>query len=239
MKKARIGVSASTMLADGELERSYVNQDYIISLAKAGAVPVILPVTEDLSLVAEQLEFLDGVVISGGADIDPWFYHEEVKPTCGYTNHVLDAFSLATIRAAYEAELPVFGICRGCQAINVAFGGTLYQDIPTERPGCYAHLQKAERWEPIHDISIDEDSFLYSILGNKARVNSFHHQAVAKIADGFSVTARARDGIVECIEKEAGGFVCGVQFHPEMMAANGNAAMLEIFQKFVRICTND
>lgn len=239
MKKARIGISAGTMVVDGNLERSYVNQEYIISLQKAGAVPVILPVVEDLSLVEEQLEFLDGVVISGGADIDPWFYHEEVKTTCGLTNHVLDAFTLATIRAAYEAELPLFGICRGCQAINVAFGGTLYQDINTDRPGSYAHVQKAERWEPIHDISVDEDSFLYSVLGNRCRVNSFHHQAVARVAEGFSVTARARDGIVECLEKEAGGFVCGVQFHPEMMAAHDNATMLEVFKKFVRICSND
>lgn len=239
MKKARIGISASTMVADGNLERSYVNQDYIISLEKAGAVPVIIPVVQDVSLVEEQLEFLDGVVISGGADIDPWFYHEEVKNTCGFTNHALDAFTLATIRAAYEAELPLFGICRGCQAINVAFGGTLYQDIPTDRPGSYAHLQKAERWEAIHDIAVDEESFLYSLMGNRARVNSFHHQAVARVADGFIVTARARDGIVECLEKEAGGFVCGVQFHPEMMAAHGDPLMLEVFQKFVRICTND
>lgn len=239
MEKARIGISASTMVVDGNLERSYVNQDYIISLEKAGAVPVILPVVKDLSVVEKQLAFLDGLVISGGADIDPWFYHEGVKETCGFTNHALDEFTLAAIRCAYEAELPVFGICRGCQAINVAFGGSLLQDIPTDRPGSYAHVQKAERWESIHDIAVDEDSFLYSVLGNKARVNSFHHQAVARVADGFSVTARARDGIVECLEKEAGGFVCGVQFHPEMMAAHGDPAMLALFEKFVRICSND
>lgn len=243
MRRPRIGIAANTMtMTTGDmpgLERTYVNYDYIVSLEKAGAVPVVLPVVKNTELVREMLVGLDGVLLSGGSDIDPAFYGADVNVHCGYINHTVDAFTLCAAKEAYNAGLPVFGICKGIQAINVAFGGTLYQDLPAEKEGSLQHSQMAPRSNPTHEIEIDEDSFLYPVLGSRARVNSFHHQAVKRIADGFRVTARARDGVVECLEKEDGGFVCGVQFHPEMMAAGGNEKMIELFRRFTEKCSID
>lgn len=240
MRKPRIGISANTMVMEGGsmpgLTRSYVNQDYVVSLEKAGAVPVLLPVTADPELAMEQLAGLDGLIVSGGPDIDPQLYGADVSVHCGYINREADVYTLRLIHAAYDADVPVLGICRGAQAVNVAFGGTLYQDLDTEKPGTFQHVQKAPRGNPIHEIEIDHDGFLYPVFGGRTRVNSFHHQAVRRTAEGFRITARARDGVAECIEKTDGGFVCGVQFHPEMMAAAGDEKMTEVFRLFASVC---
>lgn len=241
MRKPRIGIAANTMVMEGGdmpgMLRCYVNQDYIVSLEKAGAVPVVLPVLEDAETAAEQLTGLDGLVVSGGPDLDPQLYGADVSVHCGYINREADVYTLRLIHAAYDMGMPVFGICRGAQAVNVAFGGTLYQDLEAEKPGTFQHVQKAPRGNPVHEIEIDRDGFLYPVFGSRTRVNSFHHQAVRRTADGFRITARARDGIAECIEKTDGGFVCGVQFHPEMMAAAGDEKMTEVFRRFAAVCT--
>lgn len=240
MKRVKIGISANTIVM-GEantinMPRSYVNEDYVISVEQAGGVPVILPVVKDIEVLKEQLEGLDGLILSGGSDIDPAFYGEEPLPQCGYINPAVDAYSIALVKEAVRKEIPVLGICKGNQVINVAFGGSLYQDIPTSCTNVFQHVQLAPRNSPTHFINTENHSFLNELFGKRIRVNSFHHQSVKKVADGFFIGAKSDDGIVESIEKKDGSFVVGVQFHPEMMASHQDPNMMKLFEAFVGKC---
>jgi putative glutamine amidotransferase len=183
---------------------------YLQSIERAGGVPVVLPpcVTELETL----LERLDGICLSGGPDLDPDAYgarvrHEELGPT----EPSLDAFELELARAAIERGMPLLGICRGSQALNVACGGTLHQHVEGHRqnePGC----------RPTHDVSVFDGTRLAALIGaGPYAVNSFHHQAVRRLGRGLTVAARAADGTVEAIERR-GGFALGVQWHAETLA---------------------
>ncbi len=239
MRKVKIGIAGNYLRTDSHdvfsgMERAYVNRDYVDSLIHAGAVPVILPPMEDgLDVLVEGL---DGVLMSGGYDIDPALYGQDTKNTCGYTDRSVDQYYINLLHEAEKKNLPVLGICKGIQAINVAYGGTLHQDIATEVEGSLKHVQDAKRFHGTHEIQIKKDSFLGSVLGEKARVNSYHHQSVDHVADGFEVCATANDGIIECIAKKEGSFMVGVQFHPEMMAAFHNQDMERLFEAFVKVC---
>lgn len=154
----------------------------------------------------------------------------------GFTMSEVDRFFLAVIQAGDELSIPIFGICKGMQAINVAFGGTLCQDIGSQMKHCLQHMQKAPRYDPTHKISVEKASFLESVLGNEAMVNSFHHQSIKAVAPGFYTTASADDGVIEGIERTEGSFICGVQWHPEMMAKHENKVMIQLFQAFADKC---
>jgi putative glutamine amidotransferase len=184
---------------------------YVQAIERAGAVPVVLPpcVSDLESLIAR----LDGVCLSGGPDLDPEAYgarerHAELGPT----EPSLDAFELALARAAIERGMPLLGICRGSQALNVACGGTLHQHLPGHRqsePGCTT----------THEVEVLRRTRLAGLIGAGAHmVNSFHHQAVDTLGRGLRVAARAADGTVEAIETRSGGFVIGVQWHAEALA---------------------
>lgn len=243
MSKPLIGIAANILIVTGDymqgLYRSYVNHDYVESLEQAGCVPVLLPVLKDLSDVRRQVEGLDGIVLSGGYDMDPALYGEAPVWGQSFTLSEVDRFYLAVIRAADELGKPLLGICKGIQAINVAFGGTLYQDLKTQFPGSSQHNQQAPRNNATHYITVEPDSFVGKILPQRTYVNSFHHQSVKKLAEGFRVTARSDDGVIECIERTAGSFICGVQWHPEMMARFGDPLMGGLFQEFVRKCAGE
>ncbi|MDD6422727.1 MAG: gamma-glutamyl-gamma-aminobutyrate hydrolase family protein [Intestinibaculum porci] len=235
MNKPRIGIVAN-LLTNTEnmfpgMLRSYVNQDYITAIEKAGGIPILLPVMQNLEDVSSQLIGLDRLILSGGDDIDPALYGEDIHPSCGPLMPSVDRYDLALIHAADQLGLPVMGICKGMQAMNVAFGGTLYQSIADEWPGAIQHAPAMPRYEPSHKITL-EDSFLKIILGEETRVNSFHHQAIKDLGKDLKVTAYAPDGIIEGIEKTVGTFMFGVQFHPEMMAAFDNPQMIHIFKAF-------
>ena len=240
MGKCRIGIAANILIMEGGimpgLYRSYVNNDYVESLEKAGCVPVLLPVISDLDSVKDQIEGLDGIVLSGGYDIDPTLYGEQPMLGQGFAMREVDCFYIAVIKAAAEANIPIFGICKGVQAINVAFGGTIYQDLNKKNPDAFQHTQQAPRGNASHVVCIEKESFLGKTLDEKTFVNSYHHQAVKDVAEGFRVTARAEDGIVEGIERVEGSFVCGVQWHPEMMAKFDNPMMIELFKSFAEKC---
>src|SRR5688500_8127654 len=184
---------------------------YLQKVERAGAVPVVLPpcVSDLEALIAR----LDGVCLSGGPDLDPESYgarerHAELGPT----EPSLDAFELALARAALERGMPLLGICRGSQALNVACGGTLHQHLSGHRqvePGCQA----------THEVEVLEGTHLAGLLGpGTYAVNSFHHQAVDELGRGLRVAARAADGTVEAIEARSGGFAVGVQWHAETLA---------------------
>jgi putative glutamine amidotransferase len=193
---------------------------YLRAVEAAGAIPVILAPT-DLDTVPTLVERLDGICLSGGLDIDPFAYGVDLRhPELGETNPVVDAFELAVARAADAAGLPVLGICRGAQALNVARGGTLHQHID-------GHRQAEVATEPTQAIAVDPRSRLASIAGaTDLTVNSFHHQAVDVPGAGLRVVARAADGTAEAIEDRSRTLLLGVQWHAETLVERSEHAAL-------------
>lgn len=240
-RKARIGISGSIIVDDGGMfpgyERSYVNDDYIKSVIKAGGIPVIIPLIKSEKDIKEQLDMVDGIIISGGHDVNPLLYGEEPSQKLGGILPKRDDFDINLIRLAMEAKKPILGICRGHQLLNVVNGGSLYQDLSFIE-GCYIkHNQASLSNIPTHTIKIKKGTKLREILGEETMCNSFHHLAIKEVAKGFIASAVSKDGIVEAIEHEGEEFVMGVQWHPEMMSAE-NKNMLSIFTKLVEACLN-
>lgn len=237
-KKPVIGIAGNILIMDEGmfpgLIRDYVNRDYVTSVRKAGGVPLIMTALDEEEIVHAQVERVDGIILSGGWDLEPQLYGEEPMWQQGFTLPEVDYFYLKVIKAAIEMGKPILGICKGIQAINVAFGGTLYQDIPTQMENTVKHNQSAPREYGTHTVKIEKDSFLGECLPETTQINSFHHQSIKKLAEGFKVTARAKDGVIEAIERTEGNLVTAVQWHPEMMASYGNAEMLGLFEHFIK-----
>jgi len=232
-KKPVIGISSTW----GEGTSTSAPLTYVESVIRAGGVPLVLPITLDPAIMAQMLDRIDGLIMTGGEDIDPlkWFGEEPV-PGMGEIVPARDSFDIALIRMAVGRGLPLLGICRGHQLLNVAFGGTLYQDIPSQVKGSSVkHSQKAPRYYGTHTINIEKGSLLNKQIGlEKVAVNSYHHQAVKDVAPGFKVTARSVDGIVEAMEKIGSTKVFSVQFHPEGFTASNIDTFLGIFQHLVK-----
>lgn len=239
MGKPVIGITGNLMIIEDGLfsggYRNYVNHDYIKTVEKAGGIPLVFPVIDDKQDYKKVIDRVDGLLLSGGYDIAPVLYGEEPSASSGFSMEYVDQFYIDMIWCAYQKKIPILGICKGAQAINVAFGGTLYQDI-NEKEGIFKHMQSAPKGNPTHVVNFKPGSRLHRIMGDKARVNSFHHQAVKDIAEGFLATAWAGDGIVEAIEKDGAGYVIGVQWHPEMMTSSGNDTMLPLLKDYIQEC---
>ncbi|CDN31359.1 Glutamine amidotransferase, class I [Mucinivorans hirudinis] len=228
-KRPIIGVSAAWSENDVRVPKSYTE-----SVAKAGGIPMVIPITDDMELLRAQVAAVDAVIMTGGEDYDPLLFGQEPAQMLGEVIPERDSFDLAMIKIAVELGKPILGICRGLQGINIAFGGTLYQDIPSTygKPYIQHRQSRAGKWGS-HTIYIKAGSTLAKILGtNKTVVNSFHHQAIDRLAQGFTVTARAADGMVEAIEDPARKIIA-LQFHPEAMTKGGNEETLRIFQYFI------
>jgi len=190
---------------------------YAAAVEAAGGIPVILPVLAP-EKAPEVLEHLQGLLLSGGVDLDPSHYGEDPLPGLGKVTPERDAFELALARRALAAGVPVLGICRGVQVLNVAAGGTLFQDLGSQLEKVLKHRQEAPRWHESHAVRLDPSSRMAAILGvTETRVNSFHHQAVRLVAPGLRAVAWAPDGVIEAVESVDGGFALGVQWHPEEM----------------------
>lgn len=187
---------------------------YVSSISDAGGIAVILPSTGDEELIEDYLSICQGLLLSGGGDLDPLYWSECPEQQLGEIDPLRDGFELSLARKTFRSHQAVLGICRGCQVLNVAMGGSLVQDIN----GLMSHGQKAPRTHPIHDIFIEQNSQLYRIMrSERIRVNSFHHQAVKELGRGLSITALAADGTVEAIESREHPFYLGVQWHPECL----------------------
>ena len=215
MKRPAIGITIENPRKEREVFR--LRDDYVRSVETGGGLPLIFAPgrPED---AAELLDHVAGLVLTGGADIDPRIYGEAPHPELGPVHPERDAFEVALAREALRRDLPVLAICRGHQVLNVAMGGTLVQDIPSQLPGAGAHDPDVERWQTCHDVEILPRTRLREILGTeRVAVNSFHHQAVKTLGRELVLSARSADGVVEGIEmpRDRKRFVVGVQWHPE------------------------
>lgn len=177
---------------------------------------------------------LDGLILTGGEDVHPHYYNEEPIEGLGEVNEVRDFYDLTLIRLAAEERMPLFGICRGEQLINVAFGGSLYQDIPSQYEDITViHAQDVSSKYPTHYVTLLPGSMISTVTGQTELVtNTHHHQAVKDVAPGFKVTAWACDSIPEAIESTEGLPIWGVQFHPEGLTINNDSIMIRFFEFF-------
>ena len=228
-----IGITGVARTVDG-VERTGVNSAYVASLLRAGGMPFILSPLIPLEMVAEAAGRLDGVLLTGGEDVAPEAYGATRHAALGVVDPRRDALELGLIRAAHTRGLPILGICRGIQILNIALGGTLWQDLPSERPTSLPHGQIAGRTARTHPVSVTAGSRLAAAVGGgRLEVNSFHHQAIRDLAPSLVATATALDGIVEGVETTVGGWLLAVQWHPEEFFAEPSAPDHGLFKALV------
>jgi putative glutamine amidotransferase len=225
-----------TLIAVAQSRRT---ADYLESIRRVGGEPIeIGAATEDAFGI---LGRADGLLLTGGGDVDPALYGEAPHPTFEPAEAGRDEFEIALVRAALTANLPCLAICRGMQVLNVALGGSLIQDIPDQVPGAVNHSVREPRYAIAHEVWVATKSLTFELLrehiedGEVCQVNSRHHQAVKRTAEGFEVTATAPDGVIEAMERPGSGFCVAVQWHPENFWRTGEFRSL--FEGFLRAAT--
>ncbi len=221
-----IGITAN--VSDGNVS---LLPGYYKSIIKAGGIPMVIPPSDDMSIIAGLLDSVDGILLSGGADINPLFMGEEPVNELHNINPYRDRQELLIVKMAANRQIPIFGICRGLQVMNVALGGTIYQDIYSQIDGkLIKHSQDLDRAYASHLVNLEEDSMLSQIINaTTLPVNSFHHQAIKDVAQGFKVCAIASDGVIEAIESTEYKSMIGVQWHPECFILNNDECMMPLF----------
>lgn len=216
----------------------FTNHDNIAAIQEAGGMPVILPYVSDATLIDQAANLIDGLYLTGGNDIDPTLFGEEPHPNLGEINPVRDDYEMAIIKKMLNMNKPILGVCKGCQMINIAMGGDMYQDIYTQMENTLLqHGQKAPAEHGSHYMDIQENSLLHNIIGeNRIKVNSRHHQANRNPGKVIVHSGLATDGVVEAMESTHHSFVLGLQWHPENMAVKGNEHAKKIFTSFIKAC---
>lgn len=234
--KERIGIVANERFFSTEkvdFWMSYTSKGYVEGVQQAGGLPLILPIGQ-ASEAKEYIDTIDRLILAGGQDIEPRFYHQEATDFLGETNEARDLFELALIHEAIKQKKPILGICRGMQLINIACGGTLYQDLSFMQTPLLTHVQIQPMDQISHSILVEKNSWLGSFLPEKYEVNSAHHQGIHQLAPNFKVTARASDGIIEGIESiDSAQKIFGIQWHPEL-THDKIACEQAIFQHFIQ-----
>ena len=228
-----IGITASY---DSEKSRYTLNNDYVAAVSGAGALPLPLTYTNEPGVIDDILGSIDGLVLSGGGDLDPALYGETRLELSHTPDPARDEFELMLCRAALNAGMPILAICRGHQVLNVALGGTLYQDIAAQ----YGDALKHPRYElprtPVHDVDIEAGTRFADIVGaQRIAVNSRHHQGIKALGKGLVVTGRASDGLIEAVELPGTRFVQSVQWHPEALVHCEQHAV-KLFNAFAAAC---
>ncbi|GAA2975362.1 gamma-glutamyl-gamma-aminobutyrate hydrolase family protein [Lentilactobacillus parakefiri] len=213
-----IGIPAEIRVINN-LDRNSVNDNEVAGVIKHGGVPVLIP-TRNPEIMAQYVDLIDGLLLPGGPDVAPKFYGEEPVQNLGDTDAFLDASEIELVKLAVAKRKPIFGICRGVQVLNVALGGTLYQDLYSQRNRpTLQHYQKAPMQQGTHTISVTPDSYLAKIIGtdDTTLVNSHHHEAVKAVSSQLNISALAKDGVIEGVESKDDDLIIGVQWHPEAM----------------------
>ena len=225
------------MLGEVDAEKSTIVQTaYLRAIENAGGTPVLLPYTQEKKTVERFVSLCDGFLFTGGGDVHPNRYGEEMKETCGTPDVMRDELELAVFASAYKAGKPILAICRGIQLVNVALGGTLYQDLPTEYPVELFHRQKEPKFSPSHRVKIIENTPLHTLIGaSSMTANSFHHQAVKQLGEGLEVMALSDDGIIEAVYGKGKQFLRAYQWHPERLFATHAPTRL-LFEEFINAC---
>jgi putative glutamine amidotransferase len=236
-KKPIIGITSAYVKHNENMEGVYVHHDYHKTVAANGGTPIILPFINSEAAL-EMLTLCDGIILSGGEDVDPKFFNQDPHMNLGPTKPERDLAEMTIVKYALENNIPLLAICRGVQILNVALGGTLIQDIPTQVSNAMQHSQNIERSRDSHWVNISKDSNLFDILGSdRVRVNSLHHQSLGVIAEDLRVVAESSDGIIEAVEyAHPSTFTIGVQWHPESMAST-NKNMNDLFVELIKSCS--
>ena len=221
---------------DIENESKHVlNNNNVQAVLRAGGLPVVLPIGIEQD-VKQLSTMLDGLLLTGGGDIDPMLFGEEPHKHLGDISPSRDSAEIALVQEMLKNNKPILGVCRGLQIINIALGGNMYQDIYSQRDvPLLQHAQKAHRYHQSHFVQVKEGSLLESITkSEQIKVNSYHHQAVKDVPLPFIISGVASDGTIEAIESTEHSFVLGVQWHPEALADNKETVSLRIFEKFLK-----
>ncbi|MCQ2532115.1 MAG: gamma-glutamyl-gamma-aminobutyrate hydrolase family protein [Saccharofermentans sp.] len=221
-------------LIDEKKESFWMLPGYMDGITEAGGIPVMLPLTHDEGEIEELLDHMHGILLTGGHDVSPALYNEKPLKECAQTIEERDRMEMILLKKTLERDMPVLGICRGIQFLNVFTGGTLYQDLPTQRPTKTEHHQSPPYDIPVHEVTIKDDSKLFKLLGKSSiRVNSYHHQAIKDIGEDLKIMAISEDGLTEAVEMPDKRFVWAVQWHPEF-AYKKDDVQRKIFEEFVK-----
>ena len=233
-----IGVTGCYLVSPSPLfhtvERYFINKSYLTAIRLNGGLPLPIPVLEDTEHMKTYLDMCDALLLPGGGDVDPMFFGEDPHRELGIVMPEIDKYEISILQLAFERKMPILGICRGVQVINIAKGGTIFQDIhECSGKKTILHQQQYHSNIGIHRIIIEEDSLLCEILGSaELRVNSMHHQAINEPGKDMVVTATAPDGIIEAIESKDRSII-GVQWHPELMI-HSHSEMNKLFKYFIQ-----
>jgi putative glutamine amidotransferase len=221
---------------DGNTSRVRLTAAYVTALESAGLIPLIVPPLSSSDAASAVLDSVAGLVLTGGEDVDPARYGEKRHEKVRSVSAARDATEAALIKEARERGTPVLAICRGIQILNVALGGTLVQDIPSQCETDIVHDEESARDSRTHEISVEPGSLIARAIGTEhCTVNSFHHQSVKRVADGMRVTARSPDGIIEGLEStDENWWVMAVQWHPEEMTDSAEPWDQGLFKAFAR-----
>lgn len=230
-----------TTLIETEGNRTFnkLNYNYIRAVIMAGGTPVLIPVTGCDESIEDYVKLVDGIIFTGGVDIAPLYYGENPIKELISISAERDENELKLFKKIYGTNIPILGICRGMQLINVALNGTLYQDINAQLPNSLGHYQRDSKPDVLyHSVKIGENSILFKIFENyEISVNSYHHQSVKDLGEGMKAAAYSQDGIIEAMENTSpdGQFILGVQWHPEGLVVKQEES-LELFSYFVERC---
>ncbi|RRJ66976.1 gamma-glutamyl-gamma-aminobutyrate hydrolase family protein [Paenibacillus oralis] len=236
MKKTLIGVLP---LYDKEKESYWMLPGYMKGIEAAGGIPVMLPLTTDPDAILSIADTFDGFLFTGGHDINPQIYGEPVDPVCGARCEERDVMEKLLFNHAIEQDKPAFGICRGLQLFNALLGGTLYQDLPTQRTSAVRieHKQTPPYTIPVHNVYIEQGNPLYEIVkAESLKVNSYHHQGIKKLSSQLVAAAVAEDGLIEAVVMPEKRFVLAVQWHPEFNYQIDDSSF-RLFKAFVQACS--
>ncbi|MDD4690222.1 MAG: gamma-glutamyl-gamma-aminobutyrate hydrolase family protein [Eubacteriales bacterium] len=234
-KRPIIGV---TPLFEGNMDLYKIQASYMDSVLCAGGVPVILPITSDDSVIENIINVCDGILVTGGHDIEPELYGEQIMDGCDELCPERDALDFRLTLMAINVDKPMLAVCRGMHMVNVVMGGTLYQDIPTQISTDIEHNMPVVSDDVIHEVRIERGTPLMDILKEEnIMVNSYHNQCVKKIGSGLEVSAVCPDGIIEGIFMPDKRYIHGLQWHPEKLAQNDKYSQ-RIIESFVKACSN-